>query len=74
MYMLMSVEQPLPEEWLRDLDNDIPIRVEQDRLETLGFMKAEEDGSYESWVGGRYQLDYRSEVQEITDYELLNEY
>lgn len=70
----MSVEQPLPDEWLKDLEEDIPIQVGQDKLEALGFMKAEQNGSYEKWIGGRYQLDYHSGAREIIDYEALNDY
>jgi len=47
----VSVEQPLPDKWLKDLEQDIPIQVEEDRLQALGFMKAEQNGSYERWIG-----------------------
>lgn len=70
----MSVEKPLPEEWIEDLENDIPIQVEEERLEALGFMKESEKGSYEKWIGGTYELDYRAETEEIIDYQLLKKY
>lgn len=70
----MSVEQPLPREWIEDLEEDIPIQVDQDRLEALGFMKTEEHGSYERWEGGLYQIDYHSGTEEIVDYEQIDQY
>lgn len=70
----MSVEQPLPEEWVEDLEEDIPIRVGEEKLKALGFMKSEQNGSYEKWVGGSYEIDYHSGAEEIMDYNQVNQY
>ena len=68
----MSVEQPLPDEWLKDLEEDIPIKVEEDKLKALGFMKAEQNENYEKWIGGNYELDYHAGAQEIMGYREID--